>query len=134
MVEPRHEPLHAAEKQTVRAFMLRERRPRWLQDLSSPRRRAKIVDSLNHCRDFEMRFVTECTNRHEVLPKLRALGAPAICHIISCADKLDGRDLALEEALERTESLAWGTLISCIPGSLAFYLDELGSRRWILHR
>ncbi|HUG90964.1 MAG TPA: hypothetical protein VML55_09030 [Planctomycetaceae bacterium] len=65
---------------------------------------------------------------------LRQRGAPEMCYVISCTSEIDGQRLALEEAIERMQAGGWGTLISCIPGTLACYYDECGERRMILER
>jgi hypothetical protein len=40
--------------------------------------------------------------------------------------------MPLVEALNEAEAIGWGTIISCIPGRLACYLDEAGSERRLL--
>jgi hypothetical protein len=42
--------------------------------------------------------------------------------------------MALLVAMEETTVAGWGTIISCIPGELAYYYDEEGERRAILER
>jgi hypothetical protein len=47
---------------------------------------------------------------------------------------LDARELPLAEAVTETELGGWGTLISCVPGRLAYYYDESGDQRLLLER
>jgi hypothetical protein len=46
--------------------------------------------------------------------------------------KLDGQEVDLETALEKTVGSQEGTLISCVPGRLGYFEDEDG--RYILER
>ena len=45
--------MHPHEEATIRAFFSPLRRLRWLESLSSPKRRDKILEKLNHCQDFD---------------------------------------------------------------------------------
>jgi hypothetical protein len=47
---------------------------------------------------------------------------------------IDGRELPLAEAVAAAQAGEWGTLISCVPGRLAFYYGECGVRRMLLER
>lgn len=126
---------HAAhEEAVVRAFVAPARRGRWLEALADPARRSRFLDRLNHCPDFDPRFVTPVPGGVDVAALLRSRGAPPTCHALSAADDLDGRELPLEQAVAEVEKAGWGTVISCIPGRLAYYHDECGERRLLLER
>jgi hypothetical protein len=60
------------------------------------------------------------------------MGAGPKCWIISEWDKLDAREMDLETALRETIGYGMGTIISCIPGKLAYFEDE--QDRYILRR
>lgn len=45
-----------------------------------------------------------------------------------------GRQMPLREALRAIEIQMFGTLVRCVPGSLAYYYGENGEERVILHR
>jgi hypothetical protein len=50
---------------------------------------------------------------------------------------LDGKTLPLAKAVNDVEIMpknGWGTIVSCIPGELAYYYDEEGERYAILQR
>ncbi len=126
--------IHPDEEATVRAFIVPRKRSRWVESLASPAARPKILNALNHCSDLDERFVSELDDWTRVLVELQGRGAPPDCHAISCADEIDGRTMPLDEAIEAAERIAWGTIISCIPGKLAYYLDECGARRFLLQR
>jgi len=48
--------------------------------------------------------------------------------------EIDGRDLPLRDALSKTVAMDAGTLISCIPGKLAYFEMEGFDGRYILER
>lgn len=126
--------MHPHEKATIRAFVAPPRRTRWLEQLASPKRRRGFLDCLNHCRDIDERYATPLPSNADVVSILRANGAQSTCYILSATDSLDGRELPLAEAVVEAASGGWGTILSCIPGQLAYYYDECGERRLLLKR
>jgi hypothetical protein len=122
------------EEATIRAFFNPQRRLRWLESLASPKRRCKILDTLNHCRDLDHRFATKVSSKTDVVNELKFHGAPESCYILSSTLGLDGRQMELSEAISQTELAGWGTIISCIPGQLAYYYGECGELRVLLTR
>lgn len=126
--------MHADEAATIRAFVSRNRQTRWLEALASPTKRAKFLDRLNHCRDFDDRFATELESNADVVAMLLALGAPPTCRVISDTQELDGREMPVVEAVSAAAESGWGTLICCLPGRLAFFYGERGEHRMVLRR
>ncbi len=122
------------EEAVVRAFVAPARRTRWLESLASAKRRRRFLDRLNHCRDIDERYSTLLPSNADVVAILKANGAPAKCYVISATETLDARELPLAEALNEAAYGGWGTLISCLPGRLAYYYDECGERRMLLKR
>jgi hypothetical protein len=120
------------EEVIVQAFIAPHRRSRWLSSLVSAKRRRKFLDCLNHCADLDTRYARPLAANADVVTVLRSLGAPATCYVVSDTAALDGREMPLAEAVAAAELAGWGTLISCIPGRLACYIDEAGSRRRLL--
>lgn len=110
------------------------RRPRWLESLGSPRRRRKVLNHLNHCRDLDERFLTLLPSAADVVAELRSHEVPDTCYVISRTAEIDGQEMSLVEAVTKTGQGGWGTLIGCIPGRLAYYYDECGERRMLLER
>lgn len=110
------------------------RRTRWLESLASAKRRPRMLDRLNHCIDLDERYATLVPSNTDMAALLRARGAPKTCYVLSCTDDIDGQVLPLDEAISAAESGGWGTIISCIPGRLAYYYDECGARRMLLQR
>ena len=126
--------MHPHEEATIRAFIVRSRRPRWLESLASAERRPKFLDGLNHCRDLDERYACPLASSAEVLAMLTARGAPKTCYVLSDSAELDGKELPLAEALAEAEVHGWGTIVCCLPGRLAYYFDECGERRLLLER
>ena len=127
--------MHPMEEATVRAFVAPERRERWLMLLGNPKRRGKLLDELSHgTRFFDPRFATVVPNGKDCAAMLRALGAPAACHVISERPEFDGRELPLDEVVLHAVGFDIGTLICCLPGTLACFLGEAGEPRLILRR
>ena|SRR5271166_739710 len=122
------------EEATVRAFIIPARRERWLQSLTLPKRRGRFLDRLNHCPDLDPRYAAELPPGTNAVTALRASGAPATCYVISKAANLDAQELSLTDAVAETELNGWGTLISCLPGQLAYYYGEAGESRMLLQR
>jgi hypothetical protein len=126
--------MNAHEQAIIRAFITSPRRTRWLESLASAKRRASMLDRLNHCRDLDERYATLLPSNADVAALLRSHGAPATCYVLSCTDAIDGEVMPLDEAVSAAEMGGWGTIISCIPGRLAYYYDECGARQMLLER
>lgn len=126
--------MHPHEEATIRAFIAPPRRPRWIESLASAKRRGGFLDRLNHCRDLDERFTNPLPSNADVPALLRSRGAPKMCYILSATEIIDGQELPLVEAVAQAEQNGWGTLISCVPGQLAYYYDECGERRMLLER
>ena len=65
---------------------------------------------------------------------LRHKGAPDICYVMSGNPDIDAREMPLTEALPKTIGMDTGTLVSCIPGKLAYFEMEAFDGRYILER
>jgi hypothetical protein len=127
------------EEGTTKAFVVRGRQERFLSFLSTPKNRKKFTKELPHFRWFDLRFATavpwnvdpklKLWDRHlqgiaNVCRVLRSKGAGPTCWVISEHSKLDGQELQLESALESVIGSGMGTILSCIPGKLAYFEGE----------
>lgn len=119
---------------TINAFIAREKRERWLMKLADPKKRRAFLDRLNHCNDFDGRYVTAVSPGAQIDQLLRDRGTPEQVHIMSDVAEKDGQTMSLGEALESLDSDFFGTIICCVPGRLAFYYGEGGEECLILHR
>lgn len=126
--------MNEIEEAIIRAFITPARRTRWLESLASAKRRARMLDHLNHCRDLDERYATLLPSNTDVVALLRSRGAAPMCYVLSDTKEIDGQMLPLAEAVSAAELGGWGTIISCIKGQLGYYYDELGERRMLLER
>ncbi len=122
------------EEAIIRAFIIPTRRTRWLNSLASAKRRAPMLDRLNHCRDLDERYATLLPANTDVIALLRSRGAPALGYVLSDIKEIDGQMFPLAEAISATELSGWGTILSCVTGQLGYYYDEGGTRRMLLER
>src|SRR5262249_7376919 len=95
------------EETIVRAFIASARRARWLESLASSKRRPRMLDRLNHCRDLDERYTTMLPSNADVVPLLRLRGAPPTCYVLSCTNEIDGQVMKLEEAVSAAELGGW---------------------------
>ncbi len=124
----------SVEEALVDAFIVRAKRERYKAFLANPKRRRSIVEKLDHCGDIDLRYATEIPSNVDVAAFLRGRGAPPSCHLISAASTLDGKQMDLKDAIAEVEARMSGTLVGCIPGRLAYYYDEAGTRRLLLQK
>ena len=124
------------EEALIRAFVRPERRTRLLTLLGDAKRRSKLRASLAHFHDLDLRFAQRVSGLRagEIEVKLRAMGAPDRCHVLSESAELDGQTPTLEVALEAVVGRGMGALISCIPGRLGYFESEEVGERYILQR
>jgi hypothetical protein len=124
------------EEALVKAFILPERRRRWLELLASPKSRARLLNALAHNAPVDPRFSHLIPGSQHSKAKieelLRSKGAPKTCHVISEDREIDGRELGLSDALERVRD--YGTFLSCIPGRLGYFQLEDVGHRYLLER
>jgi hypothetical protein len=126
------------EYEFARNFIVPEKRARYLSLLESKNGRKKILEGFNHCRDLDPRFAKRIPSNQdsessiEVL--LRQKGAPDTCYVMSDNPDIDGSEMSLTDALSKTVAMDAGTLISCIPGKLAYFEMEGFEGRYILER
>lgn len=124
------------QEQIIAAFIMKEKQERYRFQLASSdeRKRNVCMGRLNHCRDLDLRYVVWLPRNTDVVALLRKVGSGRTVYIFSSAGAIDGTIMPLEDALEATVREGWGTILSCVPGRLAFYYDEDGERRALLQR
>jgi hypothetical protein len=136
------------EEALIRAFIVPAKRQRYLDKLSSPKARRKfLAEHLYHMGDLDDRYAERLDDRiplvehatrraahiDAIYELLRGRGAPPPCYVISTGE-LDGQHGDLHDVLERVVGLFEGTLISCLPGRLAYFEGEGPRERYILER
>jgi hypothetical protein len=130
--------MNSHEEQFARCFIVPRKRARYLTLLESKRGRAKLLNGFNHCRDLDPRFAKEIPTGQQSADSIEALlrrkGAPDTCYVISDNRDIDGKEMSLPDALLETVGMDVGTLISCVPGKLAYFELEAFDGRYILER
>jgi hypothetical protein len=124
---------------TIASFVVRDKRERLHSFVSNAKRRDKFLRELAHFRWFDPRFATPVAwvpdpslglwegrldgiDRVEQL--LKSKGAGKTCWATSENSELDGKELELHAALEAVTGHGMGTILSFIPGKLAYYEGE----------
>jgi hypothetical protein len=113
----------------IRAFIIRERRERYLSQLVLPKKRAKLLDRLNHRfhKDLDSRWISE--SRPSSVP-----AANHLCYIIASESEYDGRVVSARDVSEILSAAFFGIVVSFVPGKIAAYKDEAPSDVIWLHR
>lgn len=100
--------------------------------LASSKNRHKFTSEFNHhARNyFVPKYVRPIQPRYhhppDVAHMLQGMGAPESCYFIG--GEHDGQDVPLLAALEEVVGYGTGTVLSCIPGKLAYFEGEVRER------
>src|SRR5438552_16903832 len=114
-------PFAPQEEATIKAFIIRERRNRFLELLPNPKTRHKITNSLAHPNPhwFDARFVKSIpaplSNPMSIAQLLREKGAGRTCWVISEDSRFDAQEVDLEFILGEIVGYGMGTILSCVP-------------------
>jgi len=124
------------EHSLIAAFVKRRKRDRYREILSNPRLRHKFTNRLAHFADFDPRYRLPIPSNKlfvdNIAVELQKRHSPNIVFAISEDRALDQKELPLLEALTQIVGRGMGTVLSCIPGRLAFVETE--DERFILER
>lgn len=116
--------------------MQRNKRNRYREMLSNPRLRHKFSKQLAHFGDFDPRYrVALPSNKlfiDNIAVELKKRQCPNTVFVFSEDSDFDQKELSLMDALEEIVGRGIGTVLSCIPGRLAFVETE--DERFILER
>ena len=124
------------EKSLAEAFIIPQRKDRYLTLIERKGGRDKWRHQLGHFPHWDNRFIrlVESGDATTVLRQLRNLGAPETCYVFSEWSQIDGKQMLLAEALSACLGYGMGTVLSCIPSRLAFYEAEGPAERFVLQR
>lgn len=131
------------EELIVKSFFEKQVQKRLLYELFTPKKRGHALDRLCHHyqKMIKTKYMIEIlppnSDPNEILQLLREHGAGKKCYSLSYNAKIDGKELALKEALEHAVGFGFPSIISCIPGELAYFEAEQGfgsPPRYILKR
>lgn len=124
------------ETEFVRQFVKPEKRRRYLSLLETRRGRQKLLEALDHFDELDTRYAhllpTNAQTVDQIAALLRRKGAPERCHVTSSNADIDDREMTLNEALQETVGSSSGTIVSCMPGKLAYFEGEEQNQRYIL--
>ncbi len=123
------ESLPPHEHEFVRAFIVKNRRERCALLLADRDGRQKLRNALPHFKWLDERYAHPITPKMahtaaELVALLRGKGAGKTTWVISQYAAIDGREMNLEAAMDEVWGRQCGTILSCIPGKLAFFKDE----------
>jgi hypothetical protein len=116
------------EQAFVEAFIHPDRRERFLAALANPKKRAVFNRELHHPKPnfLQTKYIEQIVPSQQytrfVAPRLKSMGAPDDCWVFG--NHVDGRPMKLEDALDELIGLRSGTIVSCLPGKLAFFESE----------
>lgn len=114
----------------VQSFFVKRVQERVLHELFTPKKRDMALQRLNH------RYLSMLKNDYliEITPPnswpddtydlLKQHGAPDTCYCLSENELISGKTLPLREALEHAIGFGFASIISCIPGELAYFEAE----------
>jgi hypothetical protein len=112
----------------IAAFVKRSKRDRYREILSDPRLRQKFTSQLAHFTDFDPKYRLPLPSNKlfvdNIAIELQKRQSPNIVFAISEDPALDQKELSLVEALSQIVGRGMGTVLSCIPGCLAFVETE----------
>ncbi|MDP2875436.1 MAG: hypothetical protein Q8O00_04570 [Holophaga sp.] len=109
----------------TKAFILSEKRARFIQGLENPKRRKELLEQMSLHLPYVPKLGVEVPISQDFPEELEKLlvakGAGTTCHVTVDGLKIDGRELPLRQALDQICMHEGGAILSCIPGRLAYY-------------
>jgi len=122
----------------IRTFITPKKRDRWLKLIAFKKGRRKLRATLAHSPAFDPSATVPLSPDQQrassIYMVLASLGAPQDCYLISENSDWNAKAMDLEQALRSVVGYGFGTVISCIPGALAYYEGEGPGHRLILRR
>jgi hypothetical protein len=126
----------ASEAHMISAFLKTNRADRWEAVLARPKGREKFLARLYHEKDISPECMIPIPHLQRFAPavheRLKGLGAPESCHVISDHSSIDGKDMPLLTALEQVVDRLSGTILVCVPNRLGYYFSEERNGQYIL--
>jgi hypothetical protein len=119
----------------LQTFVAAAKRDRFVEMLGTRKGREKLRRGLDHFTDLDPTRCTRIAGGDQtstwIRARLRALGAPATCYILSSNSDLDGLEMELVDALDAIIGLGSGSFVCCIPGKLAYFEGESQGERYL---
>ena len=123
----------------ISTFIIKERKTRYLNLLSSKKGRAKFRMQIPHSLtlDLNVKYLHKIKNSDQnvlfILNKLREYSSPNLCYVMAEHSKYDQKYMQIDDALKALFSCGIGYIISCIPGRLLYFEAENNNERYFLH-
>ena len=117
------------EQAFVRAYIVSEKRDRYLNFLKGPKHRQKILERLNHSLDYEAQHATSLDPKYStpnnLVEYLLGRGVDhTTCCLMADGNPSDGLSMRLDRAVQELLDNQWGALIICPPVPIAVYKAE----------
>ena len=122
----------------ISTFVNPTKRKHLIEILANPKRRHRATAALAHRDDLDPTTIVPLEHSVQtpaaIESALRNRGAGETCHVISENRAIDGKHLELKSALDKVVGHEMGTLLSCVPGELAYFEGKGPTDRCILAR
>ena len=120
------------EAKVIKRFIVDRKQERYLSFIQAEKTRSKFTDELARFSSQLKDFEEIKKNERKVLEeKLKNLGNPTDCYVISENRKIDARRLNIEVALREIIGYGSGTLLVFGNANMVYYEGEGPSDRWI---
>lgn len=118
------------EELIVKSFFEKNVQERVLHELATPKKRDHALNRL--CHEYQKmlkgKYLIEIpppnSDPQDIYELLKRNGAEKMCYSLSYNEKIDGKELPLQEALEQAVGFGFPSIISCVPGELAYFEAE----------
>ena len=118
------------EEELIKAFFLPTKRERYLEFVSKPKTRKKLLRELAHFKGLDPRYAKPVhVNPLGLVALLKEKKVANICWVVSENSEIDGRSMPVADALTEL-GRDMGTFLSFVPGKLAYFENEDG--HWML--
>ena len=116
------------EIEIIKSFVVKNRQERYLKLLSNEKGRKKFLQSLAHFKDFDEKYIQRFKpNKHNqffISDYLIRNGDSENCYLISEKPEMDTKQGEITIAISEVLGYGIGTIVSVIPGRLAYYEGE----------
>ncbi|KAA3439845.1 hypothetical protein [Rufibacter hautae] len=120
------------EAKVIKRFIVDRKQERYLTLIQAEKTRSKFTNALAHFSSQLKDFEEIKKNEWKVLEeKLKNLGNPTDCYVISENGEIDARRMNVELALRESIGHGFGTLVVFGDANLVYYEGEGPSDRWI---
>ena len=128
------------EQQFVEAFITDDKKQRLMGFFRSSKARWKGLLELEHFHAdiIDARYAHPVSRNdsspERIIQLLRQRGAPSNCYVFSNCKEMDQQLMPLERAIHKIHGIGIGSIVSLIPGQLAFYEGESYPDQFVLER